>query len=106
MTTLKIHPAVEIAYVRCEARYQVREETVDALNALTGIDWIVNAEEATRLVSNEPIWTHLSCANDSNHGRGTCAVEGSDDLLCPACAIDLIRPQLVENAVIAVEVLL
>ena len=106
MTTTALHPAIELSYIRCEARYQRREETLDRLNNLTGIDWIVNAEPATRLINDEPLWTYLHCANDSAHGLGTCAVEDSDDLLCPDCATDLIRPQLVVNAQINVEVLL
>jgi hypothetical protein len=106
MATATLHPSIATALDRCELRYDARNATIDRLDDLTGLDWIVNAEPATRLINDEPLWAVLPCANDSAHGLGTCAVEGSDDLLCPVCTENLIRPQLIADAQINVEVLL
>jgi hypothetical protein len=106
MATATLHPGISAAIERCETRYDNRDATIDALNDLTGVDWIVNAEPATRLVNDEPLWSNRSCAHDTSHGRGTCAVEGSDELLCPDCATALVRLLLAVNAQINIEVML
>jgi hypothetical protein len=106
MATATLHPRIASALDRCEPRYITRDETIDRLNDLTGTDWIVNAEAATRLINDEPLWSIVTCSDDYDHGRGTCAVEDSDGLLCPDCAEAFIRAQLVADAQINVEVLL
>lgn len=106
MATTTLHPAIASALDRCSVAYNNRDETIDRLNDLTSVDWIVNAEPATRLTDDQPLWTYARCANDSDHGRGSCAVEDTEDLLCPDCAVDYVRQQLVADAQINVEVML
>lgn len=81
-----------------------RQETIDRLDALTTLDWIVNAEPMVA-INGIPVFTWTRCTNDWDHGGGTVLIPGQD-LLCPDCAERILRAELLTDTRIDVEVLL
>jgi hypothetical protein len=77
-----------------KARLVDQEATVDALNALTNLDWVVNAEPCTTL-DGDPVVSFALCANGCT-ARGTVGFAGTDALVCPKCAVAL-APKLRED---------
>lgn len=69
---------------RTEVRYATQETTVDQLNALTTIDFVVDAEPVVTVAHQGPVLAYDTCQDCDQ--RGTCLfVDGT--LLCPAGAI-------------------
>lgn len=71
-------------------------ETVNRLNALTSLDWTIDADAI-------PTYSAQLCANDSDHGPGTCWSPDMDGL-CPSCAIQYLTQNLVAGSYISVDV--
>lgn len=102
--TTGVDPIVETAIGIATRRGNDQQTTIDRLNALTTLDWIVNAE-AMVAPNGTQVWTFLRCSNDWAHGHGTVAL-ADQDLLCPDCAERIIRAELVVDARVDVWVLL
>ena len=79
-----------------KARLADQEATLDALNALSNLDWVVNAEPLT-LYAGQPVVSFALCANGCT-ARGTVGFAGTDELVCSKCAIEL-APKLREDDV-------
>jgi hypothetical protein len=79
-----------------KARLAVQEATIDALNALGNLDWVVNAEALT-LYAGQPVTSFALCGNGCLD-RATVGFAGNDDLVCGKCAIEL-APKLREDNV-------
>ena len=86
------------------ARLADLETTLDRLNALSNLDWVVNAEALE--LDGQIVTSFRTCAQDGAHSRGTVAIAGHDDLICPDCAEKLIRSELAADARIDADVLL
>lgn len=75
-----------------------QDDTIARLNALTTPEWRVDA-------AGLPTEATEACANDSDHGPGTCYLPGADGL-CPDCAVTYLgRWVLLAGAHVAVDVL-
>lgn len=103
-TDTVIHPAVLQAMDATLRRAAAQRETLDRLNGLTGLDWIVNAEPV-QTVDGQDVWAPQRCADDTAHGLGTVSIPGHD-LLCPDCGVAAVEAELVADARIDVDVLL
>jgi hypothetical protein len=90
---------------RTARRVEAQNHTIARLDGMTEVDWIVNAE-AVETTDGVQVWTTSTCGTDSAHGLGTVAVPDVDELQCPECAERLVRPMLVDNARIDLDVLL
>lgn len=99
-----IDPQLEVAIGIATRRGNDQQDTIDRLNKLSGLDWIVNAEAVTA-TNGTPVLAYALCSNDSDDGPGTVVIPGQD-VLCPDCAKRIIRAELVVGARIDVGVLL
>jgi hypothetical protein len=97
-------PIVESAIGMATRRGNDQQDTIDRLNKLSGLDWVVNAD-ALIAPNGTPVSTYVRCSNDTAHGHGTVSAPGYE-LLCPDCAVDVIVKELVVDARIDAAVLL
>jgi hypothetical protein len=99
-----VDPMVESAVGMATRRGDDQQDTIDRLNKLSGLDWVVNAEQLVA-PNGTQVWTYARCFDDTAHGHGTVLVPGYE-LLCPDCAANVVTGELVENARVDVSVLL
>lgn len=78
-------------------RRDEQTETIKRLNALTSLDWTVDADGLA-------VEEYQGCANDTDHGLGTCYAAPDVDGLCPNCMISYLTQNLVAGSYIAVDV--
>lgn len=88
-------------------RHQEQQETVKRLNALTSLNWTVDAGDLD-------VDEHQGCANDSDHGLGTCyirlmprerEVDAPDfEGVCPDCGIEYLTRELLVGDFACVDV--
>jgi hypothetical protein len=97
-------PIVESAIGMATRRGNDQQDTIDRLNKLSDVDWVVNAE-ALVAPNGTQVATYVRCGNDTAHGHGTVSVPGYE-LLCPDCAANVVTGELVENGRVDVAVLL
>lgn len=97
-------PIVESAIGMATRAGNDQQNTIDSLNALSGLDWVVNAE-ALVAPNGTQVRTYARCFDDTAHGLGTVSIPGHN-LLCPDCAVNVVRGELVENARVEIAVLL
>jgi hypothetical protein len=99
-----VDPMVESAVGMATRRGNDQQDTIDRLNKLSGLDWVVNAE-ALIAPNGTQVWAPARCFDDADHGYGTVSIPGYD-LLCPDCGEKAVRAELVVDARINVAVLL
>jgi aconitase A len=97
-------PQLESAIKIATRRGNDQQDTIDRFNNMSGLDWVVNAEAVTA-PNGTPVWAYARCADDTAHGSGTVVIAGHD-MLCPDCAEQVVRAELVVDARIDVGVLL
>jgi hypothetical protein len=88
---------------RTRVLYNTQQATMDELDELTGLDWIVNAEPVTTIGDHRPVLAYDTCENCDQ--RGTCILEDGS-LLCPQHAKTRVQADLVDGANIEIGVLL
>jgi hypothetical protein len=79
------------------SRLMEQVETIARLNALSNLDWTV---EADALDVDE--WE--GCANDTDHGLGTCYFDRGGNGMCPDCAVNYLTRHLLAGDYISVDV--
>jgi hypothetical protein len=99
-----VDPIVESAIGMATRRGNDQQDTIDRLNKLSGLDWVVNAEQLVA-PNGTQVWTYARCFDDTAHGLGTVSIPGHE-LLCPDCGEKAVQAELVENAQVDVAVLL
>jgi hypothetical protein len=99
-----VDPIVESAIGMATRAGNDQQNTIDSLNALSGLDWVVNAE-ALIAPNGTQVRTYARCSDDTAHGLGTVSIPGYE-LLCPGCAVNAIAKELVVDARFDVAVLL
>jgi hypothetical protein len=99
-----VDPIVESAIGMATRAGNDQQNTIDSLNALSGLDWVVNAEALTA-PNGTQVRTYARCSDDTAHGLGTVSIPGHE-LLCPDCGEKAVQAELVENARVDVAVLL
>lgn len=99
-----IDPQLESAIGIATRRGDDQQDSIDRLNNLSGLDWVVNAEAVTA-PNGTPVWAYARCADDTAHGLGTVVIPGHD-VLCPDCGERAVSVELVVGARIDVGVLL
>lgn len=102
--TTNLDPIVETAIRMATRAGNTQQNTIDTLNALSGLDWVVNAEALTA-PNGTQVRTYARCSDDTAHGLGTVSIPGHE-LLCPDCAARVIAAGLVVDARVDVAVLL
>jgi hypothetical protein len=85
-TTDVLNSEVNSAMGAIRLRTVCQEMTIELLDNLTSLDWIVNAEPVRTLGDSLPVWTTKNCGTDEAHGLGTVAIPDVDELQCPKCA--------------------
>lgn len=99
-----LNPAVTAAIRATNDRVATQQATIERLEALTTLDWIVTAD-AVHTFDGERVLSDLTCDNDSDHSTGTvCFHDGP--VLCPDCAVTLIREGFIAGIPVTVDVLL
>ncbi|MGH7743402.1 MAG: hypothetical protein ACREQ5_01075 [Candidatus Dormibacteria bacterium] len=101
---MNIAEQAKTAEVAATARRDEQVETVKRLNALSSLDWTVDADALTRVGGIPEVATDM-CANDSDHGLATCYWADEEDGLCPDCAVRILIAVLVVGSYISVDVL-
>lgn len=79
------------------SRLMEQYETVARLNALSNLDWTVEAEALD-------VDEHEGCANDTDHGPGTCYFGHQSEGVCPDCAVRYLSGHLLVGDYISVDV--
>jgi hypothetical protein len=91
------------------SRWSLRDEqndTIERLNALTSLDWTVEAEALPGETATDMCAHGDGCGFCGGHGRATCYFPDAEDGLCPSEAIRVITAGLVDGSYVSVDVVL
>jgi hypothetical protein len=86
-------------------RFAERAETITRLNALTGLDWTVDADYLPCQIATDLCAYGDGCQDCGGNERGTCYFPDADGL-CPNGAIRLLTATLVVGSYVSVDVVL
>lgn len=87
-------------------RYAEQAETIKRLNALTSLDWTVDADALPGEVATDLCAHGDGCDFCGGDGRATCYFPDAEDGLCPSEAIRVITAGLVAGSYVSVDVVL
>lgn len=87
-------------------RFAERAETIKRLNALTSLDWTVDADYLPGQIATDLCAHGDGCDFCGGDGLATCYFPDAEDGLCPSEAIRLISAGLVAGSYVSVDVVL